>query len=293
MVLGVDTSDGVGSDDIAMHLRRVSSGDTVGVGLVNETNLITYAEWLFSLLVKYPKIVLVIERRSSGVMIIDFLLKMFISIGVNPFTRIFNWVVQDFESKPVEFKEVSTLNKRDPVYIKYKKEFGYATSGSGRSSRDNLYGNALRGGVKYTSAGVKDLILCNQLLGLVVRNGRVDHPNGGNDDLCIAWLLSYWFLINARNLQFYGISSSNVLSGVKKRISSELSGEATYDTLRQREIRAEILVICKALKTTKDDYVANALERNLRAISSELKLNSNEKFNVDTLVDDLNIKRKR
>jgi len=291
MVLGVDTSDGAGDDAIAMHFRNASTGDTIGTAVINETNLITYAEWLFSLLNKYQKMLLAIERRSSGVMIIDYLLKMFSSTGVNPFTRIFNWVVQEFEENPEAFKEASN-NSRNNVCIKYKKEFGYATSGSGRASRDNLYGTALRGALKYTASGVRDITLSGQLTGLIIKNGRIDHPDGGNDDLCIAWLLSYWVLTNGRNLKYYGINPVLVLSEIRKSVTNKSSPTEVYDNRHQILLRKNINSLSTQLKNTRDDYMATILEKQIRALSTDIKLLDNEKFNVDTLVEELNNRRK-
>jgi hypothetical protein len=46
LILGVDTSDAVGRDDIALCLRDAYSGAVLACGNYNETNLIQFAEWL-------------------------------------------------------------------------------------------------------------------------------------------------------------------------------------------------------------------------------------------------------
>jgi hypothetical protein len=43
LVIGMDTSDAVGNDDIGMVIRRVENGEVVAVGQFNETNIISFA----------------------------------------------------------------------------------------------------------------------------------------------------------------------------------------------------------------------------------------------------------
>lgn len=65
------------------------------------------------------------------------------------------------------YKEVldKPLNFRDPdVYVKYRKLFGYATSGIGRTSRDNLYGTSLKSYTKYMGHNEKNQYIKEILL---------------------------------------------------------------------------------------------------------------------------------
>lgn len=105
------------------------------------------------------------------------------------------------------------LHRRNmQFYDKYKKYFGFATSGSGKTSRSMLYGRIFNNALYYTANNVRDAVLITQLAGLRKRNGRIDHGVDGHDDSVIAWLLSYWFLSDAKNKTWYGLDNKNILS---------------------------------------------------------------------------------
>lgn len=188
LVIGLDTSDAIGNDDIALCGRDAYTGEVVCCGLFNETNILTFSEFLVDLLEDYENIhLMVIERKSTGSSIIDALLKLLPYKGIDPFKKLFNWVVNDALENKNYMEEVikKNLNNRsEETYIKYKKQFGYATSASGRSSRDNLYGAAFTSSVKYTGKTVRDSVLARQLGGLVKKNGRIDHRQDDHDDMC-------------------------------------------------------------------------------------------------------------
>jgi hypothetical protein len=75
-ILGMDTSEASGGDDISFYLLDAETLETIAVGTYNETNLITFAEWVCSILVSYQNITAIIERRSTGGMLLDYLLLM-------------------------------------------------------------------------------------------------------------------------------------------------------------------------------------------------------------------------
>ena len=172
MLMSLDTSDAIGNDDIALTIRDITTGEVIGSGVYNETNLITFSEWLSELIISFPNMTVIIERRSSGVMIIDNLIKILLANDIDPFARLFNWCVDDADVNPVYQKEIidTPMHRRSTqVYTKYRKEFGYATSGSGRVSRDNLYGTAFNACIKYTGEGVHDSTLIHNYQCLLLR----------------------------------------------------------------------------------------------------------------------------
>lgn len=187
LVMALDTSDAIGNDDIAMIIRDAITGEVIAAGNYNETNLVVFAEWIARWLIDYPNIVLIPERRSSAVMLIDYLLQILPLKDVDPFKRIFNWVVDGYDVNSTSLKQIlsTPLSRRDPsIYVKYKKEFGYATASSGRSARDNLYGTTFLAAAKYTGKYARDKTLINQILGLIRKNNRIDHRDGEHDDMC-------------------------------------------------------------------------------------------------------------
>ena len=135
-VMSLDTSEASGGDDISLKMINIKTGATVAAGNYNETNLITFSQWLLTFFVRFSNMTCVIERRSTGGMILDYLLLMMPAAGIDPFKRLFNWCVNDHDEDRERYKEISVpLSRRSPeVYIKYKKTFGFATSGSGATS---------------------------------------------------------------------------------------------------------------------------------------------------------------
>ena len=185
-ILSIDSSDAAGGDDIAVTLRSVKTGEVLAAGNYNETNLLVFCEWLVNWFVKFTKVTLIIERRSTGAMIIDYLLLMLPNKGIDPFRRIYNKVVQEADEYPDRYKEICKplYALSTELFVKYKKAFGFATSATGLTSRSELYSSGLNNAAKLTGHKVNDKTLIDQVLGLVIKNGRVDHADGEHDDMC-------------------------------------------------------------------------------------------------------------
>jgi len=283
-ILGMDTSDASGGDDISFYLQDVETLATVAVGTYNETNLITFAEWICSILVSYKNITAIIERRSTGGMLLDYLLLMLPQYGEDPFKRLYNTVVQDADEYPDRYKEIrQPMIRRDPnIYTRYKKCFGFATSGSGETSRTALYGSTLQLAAKRGADHVRDRATIGQITGLVVRSGRVDHPEGGHDDLVIAWLLCNWLLTHGKNLSYYGIDVSRVMSAIAAH--KEESPEEAYKRAHQQDIRRQIEGVFEELSRETDDFVSERLEHELRRLDKQIILESGEVYSVDALI---------
>lgn len=291
-ILAVDSSDAVGGDDIALSLRDIKTGEVVAAGNYNETNLITFSEWLVSWLVRSKNITLIIERRSTGAMILDYLLLILPSKGIDPFTRIYNKVVQDHEEYPDRFKEINRnmgLRSND-IYVKYKKLFGFATSAIGATSRTELFSTTLNSACKYTSDKIKDAKTINQLLGLEIRNGRVDHPEGEHDDLVIAWLLSYWLISSGKKLDFYGIDSRLILCD---NISSKKDNnpQLLYNKRQQDIAKQQIETLVEEIKKEKDDFIIIKLESQLKRLADTLSNDEKAKMSIDDLINSLREQR--
>lgn len=287
-VLSLDTSDAIGNDDIGMTVRSVKDGSIVGAGNFNETNLITFAEFLCNLLIRFPKITLIIERRSSGMAILDYLLVMLPAKGINPFTRIYNTIVQNADADPDKFKEVTQPvgRIRAETYVRYKKSFGFATSAYGETSRTDLYGITLQNCTNMTGDKVHDKKIIDQLLGLTIRNGRIDHQNGGHDDMCISWLLGFWLLTKGRNLHAYGIEARNILCENQKQIEKN-NPRNLYDDYLQNKLRDEIEDLVNELQRERDPYACSYLENRLRMLSENLNDADKATLSVDELINNI------
>lgn len=281
-IMSLDTSDAAGGDDIAMTMRSISTGEVIASGNFNETNLIAFAEWIANLITEYTNMTTIIERRSTGSMLIDYLLLILPTRNIDPFKRLYNQAVQYAQDDPERFKEIQKTHNKE-IYVKYKKLFGFATSAMGATSRSELYSTTLQNAAKYTYDTVRDKPTINQLLSLVIKNGRVDHADGEHDDNCIAWLLSYWLMTLGRNLEYYGIPSSLPLSQCRVRIENITSG-SYYNEQYKNSLERQIEGIIEELKKTRDEYVAYKYEHRLKLLLTELQGYSQSAMSVDEMI---------
>lgn len=287
VILGLDTSEAIGKDDIGFVLRDIKSGATIAVGAYNETNVITFGRWLADFIASFNKILVVPERKSTGSAIIDYLVEVLPTMGIDPYKVIFNWVVHEASEKPERFKLLQRpLDRRyGKEYETLRKELGYGTSGSGRSSRDNLYGQLLSA-VKYTGRRVYDKTLVEQIIQLRIKNNRIDHQYGGHDDLVIAWLLTYWVLINGKNLEYYGIEPRYVLSEVIEETDVAKSLEDTQKLREQENLRDEINFMIGMLRKEQNDGRASVIENRVKMLKARVDTTIIKSMNIESMLDD-------
>jgi hypothetical protein len=129
---------------------------------------------------------------------------------------------------------------------------------------------------------VHDKMLAGQILGLVYKNGRIDHEDGEHDDLVIGWLLCHWFLMHGKNLSHYGIDPRQVMCAVKT--PQQESSEDFFRRMEQQTIRSRIEEIYNNLTGEHDDFVAARLEQELRMLDKKIILEQDEIYSVDELI---------
>jgi hypothetical protein len=281
-IVGLDTSDAVGRDSIAMVITNAYDLSVVGVGSYNETNLIRFAEYLAYLLIRYPNMTLVIERRSSGMSIIDALTIHLVRNGIDPFKRMYNDIVDDATQYPQDYKEVCgpVQYRNNAFYDKRKSSFGVAT---GAQERQLWYTTVLQNAAKMAGNQVKDLSLINEITGLVEKNGRIDHNASGHDDHVIAWLLTHWFLFHCKNLTHYGIDPTIISMGVSED-GKEMTDDDRQAKLYQDDLMCKIEAIAEELKEETNHYVIAKLESQIKAISSRLTSMNINAPSIDALI---------
>jgi len=284
--MGLDTSDAIGSDDIALVMRDLITGDVIATGTFNTTNIITFSQWLYSeWFNKYNKMVGIIERRSTGSSVIDYLLLMFHEDGKNPFSRLWNTVVDDKEVSPRRFEELNkTYDRNSNLHIKYKKHVGFSTSGAGRTSRDKLYSDTLMDLVTRSKSQLFDITLSDQILGLSIKNGRIDHADMENDDLVIASLLTQWFMVKANNLVYYNLNPLEVLSDIRHRDTTHENVNKRMAALKDKKIKERIDALISQGTTTKDFIKIGRIKSEIELLTRELS-KADDVYNIDILLD--------
>ena len=286
-ILSSDTSDASGGDDISLIITDIRNLDTVAAGTYNQTNLIEFGRWLASWFIRFPTITGIIERRSSGSHILDHLIDILASKGIDPFKRLYNRVVNEAKEEPARYKEILTpITRRDPRLLeKYKKCFGFATSGQGYASRNELYSTTLQNAAKYGGDKVSDSTTINQILSLTIENGRVDHPIGGHDDMVIAWLLCYWILTRGKNLNNYGIDSKSIMIDIIDEEPTDIKTKVDND--EQTYLRSKINDYIEELKNEHDPIIVMKIEAQIKKLSNRLIYTDKEIVSVDEMLNKL------
>jgi hypothetical protein len=289
-ILGVDASDAAGRDEICLVLTDVVTGEVMATGAYNETNLFTFSTWLAHFMIKYKNVIMIPERHSSAISMIDHLCVLLPQYGEDPFKRIFNWITQDqgeSTSSLEKYREIKQpLSRRDSQFhAERKTSLGWRTSGgSGRQSRANLYGQVLQITARRAGHKIKDPQLISQLLGLVNKGGRIDHEDGSHDDMVIAWLLTHWFLTQGKHLVHYGIEPGTALAGLN--IKKEETPMEMRLRFEQQEIRERITQLYEQLTNEEDENVADRIEAQLRSLDRRIVVEEGDVYSFDELLRD-------
>lgn len=282
-VIGLDMSEAVGRDSIALVMVDIRTGGVVAAGTYNETNLIRFANYLTSLLVKYRNTTLVIERKSTAITMIDALMISLPKVGIDPFRRLYNKIVDEQNESPDEYREICRHHdmRSEAFYDKRKNTFGFNTNAA---SRMLLYSTVLQNAAKKSGFLVKDKVLSAEIRGLVEKKGRIDHNESGHDDMVIAWLMTHWFLTHARHLQHYGIPVGNVMSQASE-MGREMSEAEIEERAAQQAILDEIDDTLDLLKETSDELMIMRYEHRLRVLTGRVQVGEAEEANsLDALI---------
>ena len=291
-ILAIDPSDAVGRDAIACIATNVYTGAVAMAATIAKTNLIHFAMWLTDFIEKHPKLTVIIERRGSGPTIIDYLLLYLPTRGIDPFRRLYNKAVQFADDYRDRFHEIQNpQGSRENLYSKYKDLFGWATSGSGTTSRNDLYSKTLSLAARLGGGSMHDRTLILQTLGLAIKNGRVDHNDGEHDDATIAWLLSYWLITLGRQLSHYGITANTLLRD-NPAVASQRTLQNSYQSYVQEKAKDDIKRTTELLEHERDPFIIKRYEFELENAIAKLSTEDRQIISADDLIERLREKRK-
>lgn len=281
LVLSSDTSEAVGRDDIALYLTNIKTLETVMSSTVNESNTTLVARSMAKLMIDYPNITLIVERKSTGLAIMDAICLELLNAGINPFKRIFNQIVQEKFERESDYKEISKEFISMHTLNKYRKYLGFNTTAA---SRLNLYHTVLPNSISKAGHSIRSDVLATQLLSLVVKNNRIDHQSSGHDDMVIAYLLAGWFLSQGRNMDFYGINTLDCLSATKVEVIATVEDEVSSQ--RRKRAKAEIESLHQQLSEAADNATIYKLEAKLAAVVSRSQDVVGELLSIDAMIVD-------
>ncbi len=303
ITIGLDTSDGLGgsSDSISLCLRDSRDAGVIGATDMNETNLTQFAEFLVDILIELPNSILVPERRSSCTAILDHMFTIMtlqqkitrhgMNVVMNPFKRIYNKITDTPSNYTDKItKEAFSKNVSLAFITKHKRAFGYTTSGGGDNSRSLLFGNVFTTALEVSADKVRDKTLANQLLGLSIKNGRIDHEHGGHDDLAIAYLLSMFFLMLANNKEGYGLKGVH-LNRVNV-ISREGESLSKREKDKENSLKDELNFLIKKLRKSRDISQSLRMIARIESIKGQLNPRALTAYNKENLLDDIAVYKK-
>ena len=275
IVYGLDTSDSVGRDNTALIFVDPRTGEPIGRVSINLSNLSIFGTWLADLHLKYPKLIGNIERKSSGVVIMSTILVALHRAKINPFTKLFNTIVQDGDKYPDRFNEIQhydfTSERLIHIYVKY---VGYSTAGRGEQSREILFSKAMMTAVSNNADAIKDAKLISELIGLVQSNNRIDHNKSGHDDHVVAYALANYVLLFGKNLHFYGL----------KDVLEDVRSDSYKEHIASKRHRKEMRELIKLISKTKEPIIKSRYATKLKLLSSKYNISINE-FNIDIAQD--------
>lgn len=285
MLVGNDTSEGGGNDGLTLYFIDPEDGGVLGSSSLNETLLPHYGEFVAEVMIRYERALYIPERKSTGQSFIDTVCIALHDAGIDPFKRIFNDIVQNSDGDVDAFTKIrGDIHSRDDAfYIKRKTKMGFST---GAKTRKELYDSVLQFMAKKAGSRCRDVTLINQIMGLVSKDGRVDHTSKNNDDSVIAWLLCGWVLLYGVHLEYYGIKVSTIFS--KAAEDREVSNEEIMRRIELEELNERMEDLLERLKTTDIPILVTKYERELDLIEHELAELGHESVNIRSKIDSIN-----
>lgn len=292
-LMGMDTSDAVDRDACTLIIRRMKTGENIGIGRYPRAFLDDVTTVLREMIVRIENSLLIIERNRA-VDMIDKLLLTLPALDIDPFKRIFNDVYQDpvkFRNEWKDVQEVHFKYRTKEFYLKYKERFGFRT---GPSTRRQMY-DFLHEAVNSTGAGLRHPMLADELIGLETdSDGRIDHSKKGNDDLVIAWLLTFWFIKLGYNKSLYGIPPGQTLIQLTTLVNDPDKEGFTKDQLELFiRIKDRIEELSKELEDTDNDIVARRIELEIRKLGEYIPRELRKTITIDEILSNASKERNK
>lgn len=285
-ILGLDTSEAVGRDAIAMSIVNSVTAELAGKLTVNETNVIGFAIHLAEFMVEYPNTVLILERRSTGSSVADAIILQLQSRIRDLHRRLYVRITQDYGRNDELLREYmrGPGNSPERFWDKFRKYIGFSTDGD---KRKKLYGEVFTTSLRLSAHLLRSPELIDQIMSLVERNGRIDHQRSGHDDLVISWLLAMWLLIFGKNLSHYSITnnrlmirSRNMLSGNSDSTNEE---EQVEEEEKQKRLAHEIEELVRTSSTVVCPMKKRLLRNQIQSLYSQLNTDMTNVASMESL----------
>lgn len=250
--LGMDSSENIGRDFTTFVCIDPKTLSTIFTFRCNDSNTTKIGMLVARILNDFPRMLFIPERKNSGVFITDMVIMSMARAGQNPFTRIYNRIVQDRQ-----YDEFRGVNLNDPHLYEstMRRYLGFMTTGT---TRDVLYKQVLHRAASLARDRVYNPDLISELSGLQASNGRIDHRAGKHDDMVIAWLLACFVVFEGRNLELYGISKDELLKTIDYGYTDGVAQEKIEEQMMLRE---ELKEVESKIRQANSNMVRNFLQQ--------------------------------
>lgn len=263
LIAGLDSSEMIGRDYTTCVILDSYDMSVVGTMRCNESNVIKMGTRVAKIMLKYPKMVLIPECKSTGVAILDTIITILRDNGINPWSRIFNLAVQKKDED--EFQDFN-LQTESPEGLN-KRLFGFRTTGgTGLFSRNMLYKSTMLKALQLNFSRIHDEMLIKEFNGLRTKRGRIDHGEDSHDDMIISYLLACFFIFFGKNLHLYGIDRDLFLH----KLTNDKEGEEKCKMDMQLEIRSRMARLETAIRKSSSQLIKMSYERELAELSRYL-----------------------
>lgn len=266
LVAGMDTSENIGRDYTTFTVMDPKDMKVVATCRCNDVNTMGIARRVLELLLKFPRMVWIPERQSTAAAIIDFVIEELQEKNINPFTRIYNEVVQNYNDP--KYKSVDIYSYHD-IHGATRGVFGYRTNGaiSGGTSRNMLYKVTLMKLLEMAADKIYDKDIIVEMCNLTIRNERIDHSRLGHDDATISCLLSAFLIFFGRNLHMYGIPKGTILQTFSLDSNNQVVAAERQD---QIDIRKRISVLEELIARNPSHILKQGYLREMSMLKQQL-----------------------
>ncbi len=250
-VMGCDTSDNVGRDFTSFCMVDPYDMHVVATFKCNTTNLAFVSRCILKFMKDFPRSIFIPERNKNGAMFLDFIFAETRRDSFNPLQRIYNGYFQNYTAD-------TNVRNLDYTSGNVRKEFGFNTSKSA-TSREFLYGTVMMTALNLNVTRLFDNSLIDEISGITMKNGRVDHSDTGHDDLFISYLLACYFILFGRNHQLYGISPDEFMRNIEAN-GKEIDAE---EKQRKQVAKKRVVELRKLIERDVNTIVKAAHQREL------------------------------
>ena len=275
IILGVDPAENIGKDFTALVFINALNGEVIGTMKCNENNVIKIAVLLFNILYNNRNILLIIERNSTGCVIIDKLLIDFQDVGINPLERIFNWFVHDEGS--IDISDLSDAKRA---------KIGFRTTKSVSKGRNYLFNVVLTKALRLSYNKIYDKGIINETYGLKRdKNGRINHEEGEHDDSVFAYMLANYVLFYGKNLDKYSFLSSTNKTEVLSQVDNvKFKGGVDIEDQYYNSIADKIFQLKMKIKRTDNQLIKTKLQAKVKELMSILPKKYHDKIDDEQVL---------